>query len=240
VLPHLEPASAGEPFEQWSVARWRRESARLAPFILVLVLLEGANWYLLEVAFGWVLPGTVLPGLAAAALILVLVGTIFSHALLLNPEMHSHRVRLRATLAGLLALQFLVNTVEGFGVAQVHMPLSAAQFFGLDPVMMARVMGATLGGGLALITFSYLLFVARVLDKMVGPLNPAREAEVVLRSLERQSVRQSAADRAPGAAGDQATPSSADPTIQVRGMPGPATSTADTEPVTRLWGLHRS
>ncbi len=173
-------ASASDLADQWTRARWRRESRRVAPFIVVLVLLEGANWYLLEAAFGWVLPGRLLPGLAALALLIVLIGTVFASSLLGHRDMRAHQRRLRVTLAGLIALQFMVNTVQGFDMARAHMPVSAAQFFGLDPLMMARVVGAVMGGSLALITFSYLLVVATVVDKIVSPVNMLHEVNLLL------------------------------------------------------------
>lgn len=225
-------APASDPADAWSAARWRRESGKVAAFIIVLGLLEGANWYLLSAAFSWVLPGTVLPDLAALALIVVLIGTVLSGSLLANPALRGHRTRLRITLAGLLALQFGVNTMEGFIVARGHLPVAAAEFFQLDPAAMARVVGTVLGGSLALITFSYLLLVARILEEMLPPPNLQREAEVLLRRYERLSARaRTGADRAAAPA-----PDPLDPTVP---MSLSDHSNSETQPATRFWDFLR-
>lgn len=173
-----------EASEPWSAARWRREWGKVATFIGVLLLLEAANGYLLAAAFAWVLPGNALPILASLALIVVLIGTVLSRSLLANPVLQSHKLRLRVTLVGLIALQFAVNTIQGYSVAQAHLPGSAADFFQLNPALAARLIGAVLGGSLALITFSYLLLVAQILEEMLPPPNLQREAEVLLRRYE--------------------------------------------------------
>lgn len=235
-LPELtsgQTTDAGDATDQWTVARWRREGGKVVAFIAVLCLLEGANWYLLTAAFGWVLQNTVLPGVAALALIIVLVGTVLSGSLLANPALRSHRLRLRITLVGLVALQFLVNTVEGFIVARARMPLSAAEFFGLDPVMVARLAGVVLGGSLALITFSYLMLVAQILEEMLPPPNLQREAELLLRRYERLSARIRARTGTPHADLPQAP---VDPTVP---MPAPDHLDSETVPATRFWRSRR-
>lgn len=247
--PRLAPASgaargaaapgtgAGDAADQWTLARWRRESGRIAPFIPVLVLLEAANWYLLDVTFGWVLPGTLLPGLAALALIVVLIGTVFAGTLLANREMRSHRLRLRATLIGLIALQFTVNTIVGFDTARAHMPPVAAQFFGLDPIVMARLVGAVMGGSLALITFSYLLVVAAVVDKIMSPLSIVREVNVVLRHFDDDDAR----TRTAGDAVGPSAPGANGPTVDMGGGQWTRRSRSDdeTEADPAAWDIRR-
>jgi hypothetical protein len=220
---------APDPADAWTAARWRRESGRVAAFVGVLCLLEGANWYLLAAAFSWVLPGAVLPGLAALALIVVLVGTILSRSLLANPVLKGHQLRLRITLIGLLTLQFIVNTLEGFDVARTHLPPTAAEFFGLSPIVAARLAGAVLGGSLAIITFSYLLLVAQILEEMLPPPNLQREAEVLLRRFERRSGRASAGSpQGP----DPALRNPVEPTVP---MQAPDPHDSQTQPATRFW-----
>jgi hypothetical protein len=229
------PASVGgitnpteETAEPWSAARWRRESGKIAAFVVVLAVLEGANWYLLSAAFAWVLPGKVLPGLAAFALIVVLVGTMLSRTLLDHPALRAHRVRLRITLIGLIALQFMVNTVEGFILARVTLPVAVAQFFQLDPMATARIIGMVLGGSLALITFSYLLLVAQIIEEILPLPDLRREAEVLLRRYERAGARR----RTMG--GPPLAPT--DPTIA---LPTAREDRSDTVPATRFWGALR-
>lgn len=209
-------ASTADANEPWTLARWRRESSRIVPLVAVLVLLEGANWFLLDAAFGWVLPGTVLPGLAALALIIVLVGTVFSGTILARQEMRPHQVRLRITLVGLVALQFLVNTLVGFDTARARMPDVAAQFFGTSPIVMARFTGAVLGGSLALITFSYLLVVAAVVDRLVAPINLLDEANLLLHQAETAASGGKAQLNAQAKAPTVAPPDK--PTIDINGL----------------------
>lgn len=230
--PVMASADAGEvadATDQWTVARWRREGGKVLAFIGVLCLLEGANWYLLTTAFGWVLQNPVLPGVAALALTIVLVGTVLSGSLLANPTLSAHRLRLRITLIGLVALQFVVNTVEGFVVARTRMPVAVAEFFGGDPVMVARFAGAVLGGSLALITCSYLMLVARILEEMLPPPNLQREAELLLRRYERLSARIRA--RA-GFARADVPHAPVNPTVP---MPAPDHHESETVPATRFW-----
>lgn len=235
ILPAAGGEAAREANEPWTLARWRRESSRILPLVGVLVLLEGANWYLLNVAFGWVLPGTLLPGLAALALIIVLMGTVFSNTILARQEMRPHQLRLRITLFGLIALQFIVNTIVGFDTARARMPDVAAQFFGTSPVVMARIAGAVLGGSLAVITFSYLLVVAAVVDRLVSPMNLLDEAMVLLRQAD---------TAASGGRGQQvpqtpATPHAPDmkPTIDINGMAQASRDAGDAPTEAGTWAV---
>jgi hypothetical protein len=212
---HDGAADANEP---WTLARWRRESSRILPLVAVLVLLESANWFLLDVAFGWVLPGTLLPGLAALALIIVLMGTVFSNTIFARQEMRPHQLRLRITLIGLVALQFMVNTVVGFDTARTNMPAVVAQFFGTNPVVMARIAGAVLGGSLALITFSYLLVVAAVVDRLVSPMNLLAEAMVLLRQADAASSGGKAQIKMQPKLPATPLPADIKPTIDINGM----------------------
>lgn len=227
---HLTPpADAPSAAEPWSAAQWRREWGKVATFIGVLLLLEAANGYLLAAAFAWVLPGSILPGLAALALIVVLIGTVLSRSLMANPALQSHQLRLRITLGGLVALQFAVNTLEGFTVARAHLPASVAQFFQFDPVVAARLIGAALGGSLALITFSYLLLVAKMLEEMLPPPNLQREAEVLLRRYERTASSQPSSPSSPASPPAARQPAPTDATVTV------APAQEETLPATRFW-----
>jgi hypothetical protein len=216
----------------WSLARWRRESGRLIPFIPVVLLLESANWYLLNIAFAWVLPVTALAALAAAALLIALFAIVFSSVVVAQPELRRDRLRLRLTLGGIVALQVAANTIVGFGVARARMPASAAQFFGWDPIMMARVVSIVLGGSLALITFFCLGLVIRVVDRLFSPVDAIKEANTVLNQRDDP-------DATP-----RPTPSSrprgdSNPTIAVHGMtptPGHDTANAPTEGDPRMFG----
>jgi hypothetical protein len=76
---------------------------------------------------------------------------------------------------------------------------------------MARVAGAVLGGSLALITFSYLLVVAAIVDRLVSPMNLLDEAMVLLRQAEQTPDR---ADR-PIADDPGVGPREAKPTVEV-------------------------
>jgi len=227
---------AGTAPDPWPVARWRHEWRRVAPFVPVLLLLEAANWYLLNAAFGWVLPGPILPGLTAAALILFLIATVFARSLLAAREMRSHQLRLRITLVGLVVLQIIVNTVQGFGVARGHMPATAAEFFGLSPVVMARIAGIVMGGGLALVTLSYLLFVVSVLDKMAEPLSVLSVANSVLGSRGDRQARGH-----PGTGAGMHAPGSAPPPGHQGGTASvwlpPESGNAETEMDPQVWGL---
>ena len=235
ILHSASGQSAHDANEPWTLARWRRESSRIVPLVAVLVLLEGANWFLLDIAFSWVLPGTLLPGLAALALIIVLMGTVFSNTILARQEMRPHQLRLRVTLIGLVALQFVVNTVVGFDTARYRMPDVAAQFFGTTPLVMARVAGALLGGSLALITFSYLLVVAAVVDRLVSPMNLLDEAMVLLKQADGAASGGRAAQKPP-----QAAPAPAQdlkPTIDMGGMPSPGSRADDAPTEAGTWAL---
>ncbi len=228
--------AAGSAPDPWPVARWRHEWRRIAPFVPVLLLLEAANWYLLNAAFGWVLPGPILPGLTAAALLLFLIATVFARSLLAAREMRSHQLRLRITLIGLVVLQIIVNTVQGFGVARGHMPATAAEFFGLSPVAMARIAGVVMGGGLALVTLSYLLFVVSVLDKMAEPLSVLSVANSV-----RGSRGDWQAHVRPDAGANMHAPDSVRGPIHQGGTASvwlpPETGSAETETDPQVWGL---
>ena len=226
----------GQSMSMWSLARWRRESRRLIPFIPVVLLLEGANWYLLNTAFAWVLPVSALAGLAAAALLLTLFAIVFSSVVVAQPELRRDQLRLRLTLAGIVALQVGANTIVGFGVARARMPASAALFFGWDPIMMARVVSAVLGGSLALITFFCLGLVIRVVDRLFSPLDAIKEANTVLNHRDDLDAGPRPAPPSAQAGGQNV---SQHPTVDVLGLvpvPGRDTANAPTEADPRMFG----
>ncbi|HEY7779925.1 MAG TPA: hypothetical protein VIC85_06910 [Ktedonobacterales bacterium] len=216
----------------WSLARWRRESTRLIPFVPVVLLLESANWYLLNTAFAWVLPVSALAALAAAALLIALFAIVFSSVVVAQPELRRDQLRLRLTLTGIVALQVAANTIVGFGVARTHMPASAALFFGWDPIVMARVVSVVLGGSLALITFFCLGLVIRVVDRLFSPVDPIKEANTVLN--QRDGADPVARPVVPAPTGGGPSP-----TVVIRGMVpvlGPDTGNADTVGDPRMFG----